>query len=75
MDEDWLGQQREAMAAIAPIFDELEAKINSHGPVDMVQAYIIMMGALRELDMDKTSLEQFVAVLMADRTYTAPTAL
>jgi hypothetical protein len=72
-DQEWVARQQAAMTAIAPIFDELEAAINASGPIDMVTAYLIALGAVRAINMDKTTLEQFVAVLMADRTYTAVT--
>jgi hypothetical protein len=60
-----------AMAAIAPVFDSLEREVNRYGPVDMVTAYLIALAAVREVDMDKATLERFVAVLMADRTHHA----
>jgi hypothetical protein len=70
-----MGDERDAsmaaMEAIAPIFDSLESAINSQGPVDMVEAYFIALKALREVGMDKATLERFVAVLMADRTHHA----
>ena len=74
-EDDWLERQRAAMAHIAPIFDALEEAVNRCGPIDMVQAYIVALDAVREVDMDKTTLEQFVAVLMADRTHHAPTVI
>jgi hypothetical protein len=61
------------MTAIAPIFDSLEQVINSHGPVDLAEAYFIALRAVAEVDMDKPTLEKFVAVLMADRTHQAVT--
>jgi hypothetical protein len=57
------------MAAIVPIFDSLELAINSQGPVDLVEAYFVALGAIREIGMSKPTLERFVAVLMADRTH------
>jgi hypothetical protein len=68
--DEWAAS-RDAMAAIAPIFDQLERVINGHGPVDMMTAYCVALGAIQEVDMDKASLERFVAVLMADRTHHA----
>jgi hypothetical protein len=73
MDDEWVKANAESMARIAPILDSLEAEINSQGPVDLLQAYVIAYGAIKEVDMDKEHLERFVAVLMADRTHHAIT--
>jgi hypothetical protein len=70
-DKEWATEQAAAMEAIAPILDGLETAINSEGPVDLLTAYAIALGALREVDMAKPRLEQFVAVLLADRTHHA----
>lgn len=68
-----LEASRVAMAAIAPIFDSMETVMNSCGPVDMLQAYVIALNVIQEINMDKPTLEKFVAVLMADRTHHALT--
>lgn len=69
----WVLIQMAAMEAIAPVLDSMEAEINKRGPVDMLTAYQIALGAVQTINMDKDLLEKFVAVLMADRTYHAPT--
>ena len=63
--------QMKAMQQIAPVLDSLEEAINREGSVNLMQAYMIALGAIREVNMDKPRLEQFVAVLMADRTHHA----
>ena len=68
MTPDEFEESKAAMEAVAPIFDQLEQAINSCGPIDMLGAYFVALGAVREVDMDKATLERFVAVLMADRT-------
>jgi hypothetical protein len=71
MSPEEFDASKAAMVAIAPIFDLLETAINRHGPVNMMQAYCIALAAVQEVDMDKATLERFVAVLMADRTHQA----
>jgi hypothetical protein len=73
MNPDWDEVQRgiAAMQAIAPVLDSLEEEVNKAGPVDLMQAYFIALGALREVGMEKATLEKFVAVLIADRTHHA----
>jgi hypothetical protein len=72
-DPEWAAVNAEAMAAIAPVLDSLEAEVNSRGPIDLITAYIVALGAIRVVDMDKGMLEKFVAVLIADRTHHAIT--
>ena len=71
MNDDWMADQMAAMQRIAPVLDSLEEAINRQGSVNLMQAYMIALRALQEVDMDKHRLEQFVAVLMADRTHHA----
>jgi hypothetical protein len=73
MSPEWAHTQAAALKAIAPVLDSLEAEVNRHGPIDLMTAYMVALGALEVVDMDKPMLERFVAVLIADRTHHAIT--
>jgi hypothetical protein len=74
-DNEWLEAQKKAMEEIAPILDSLEESVNQCGPVDMLQAYLVALRALREVDMDKAILEKFVCVMVADRVHHVATGV
>jgi hypothetical protein len=72
MDDQERREHMAAMAACAGIFDSLTEALNREQPLDLMEAYLLCLGALKVIDMDKNTLEKFVAVLMADRTHMNP---